>query len=162
MQCPKCHYNGSRVVDSRPADDGRAIRRRRECESCGYRFTTFERVEATPLLVIKKNGGREEFSRDKILRGLIRSAEKRPVSMEQMEQIADQVENQVRSLGENEVSTELIGEYVMEHLKGLDEIAYIRFASVYRQFKDMSVFLKELQDIVKDDKSKDSSEDDPA
>lgn len=162
MQCPKCHYNGSRVVDSRPADDGRAIRRRRECESCGYRFTTFERVEATPLLVIKKNGGREEFSRDKILRGLIRSAEKRPVSMEQMEQIADQVENQVRSLGENEVSTELIGEYVMEHLKELDEIAYIRFASVYRQFKDMSVFLKELQDIVKDDKSKDSSEDDPA
>lgn len=162
MQCPKCHYNGSRVVDSRPADDGRAIRRRRECESCGYRFTTFERVEATPLLVIKKNGGREEFSRDKVLRGLIRSAEKRPVSMEQMEQIADQVENQVRSLGENEVSTELIGEYVMEHLKELDEIAYIRFASVYRQFKDMSVFLKELQDIVKDDKSKDSSEDDPA
>lgn len=154
MQCSKCQYNGSRVVDSRPADEGRAIRRRRECESCGFRFTTFERIEAAPLLVIKKNGGREEFNRDKILRGLIRSAEKRPVSMEQMEQIVDQVENKVRSLGENEVSTTLIGEYVMEDLVGLDEIAYIRFASVYRQFKDMSVFLKEMQDILdKDGKS---------
>ncbi|WEG72697.1 transcriptional regulator NrdR [Vagococcus intermedius] len=154
MQCSKCQYNGSRVVDSRPADEGRAIRRRRECESCGFRFTTFERIEAAPLLVIKKNGGREEFNRDKILRGLIRSAEKRPVSMEQMEQIVDQVENKVRSLGENEVSTTLIGEYVMEDLVDLDEIAYIRFASVYRQFKDMSVFLKEMQDILdKDGKS---------
>lgn len=148
MQCPKCHYNGSRVVDSRPADEGRAIRRRRECEECSFRFTTFERIEAAPLLVIKKNGGREEFNRDKILRGLIRSAEKRPVSMEQMEQIVDQVENKVRSLGENEVSTTLIGEYVMEYLVDLDEIAYIRFASVYRQFKDMGVFLKEMQDIL--------------
>lgn len=148
MQCSKCQYNGSRVVDSRPSDEGRAIRRRRECESCGFRFTTFERIEAAPLLVIKKNGGREEFNRDKILRGLIRSAEKRPVSMEQMEQIVDQVENKVRSLGENEVSTTLIGEYVMEELVNLDEIAYIRFASVYRQFKDMSVFLKEMQEIL--------------
>lgn len=153
MQCSKCQYNGSRVVDSRPSDEGRAIRRRRECESCGFRFTTFERIEATPLLVIKKNGGREEFNRDKILRGLIRSAEKRPVSMEQMEQIVDQVENKVRSLGENEISTTLIGEYVMEELVDLDEIAYIRFASVYRQFKDMSVFLKEMQEILdKEDK----------
>lgn len=157
MQCPKCQYNGSRVVDSRPADDGRAIRRRRECESCGFRFTTFERIEAAPLLVIKKNGGREEFNRDKILRGLIRSAEKRPVSMEQMEQIVDQVENKVRGLGENEVSTTKIGEYVMEDLVGLDEIAYIRFASVYRQFKDMGVFLKEMQEILnKDDESPES------
>lgn len=151
MQCPKCHYNGSRVVDSRPADEGRAIRRRRECESCSFRFTTFERIEAAPLLVIKKNGGREEFNRDKILRGLIRSAEKRPVSMEQMEGIVDQVENKVRALGENEVSTTLIGEYVMEELVGLDEIAYIRFASVYRQFKDMGVFLKEMQEILNKD-----------
>ncbi|MFV0558503.1 MAG: transcriptional regulator NrdR [Enterococcus sp.] len=148
MRCPKCQHNSSRVIDSRQADDGRAIRRRRECESCGFRFTTFERIEATPLLVIKKNGAREEFNRDKILRGLIRSAEKRPVAMEQMEQIVDHVENRVRSHGENEVSTTLIGEYVMEELVNLDEIAYIRFASVYRQFKDMSVFLKELQDIV--------------
>ncbi len=157
MRCPKCQYNGSKVVDSRPSDEGRAIRRRRECEKCGFRFTTFERIEASPLLVIKKNGDREEFSRDKILRGLIRSAEKRPVAMEQMEQIVDQVENKVRDLGENEVSTTLIGEFVMEDLVKLDEIAYIRFASVYRQFKDMSVFLKELQDIVeKDDKTTES------
>lgn len=151
MQCPKCQNNGSRVVDSRPADDGRAIRRRRECENCGYRFTTFERIETTPLLVVKKNGNREEFNRDKILRGLVRSAEKRPVTMDQMEQIVDQVENQVRALGENEVSTTLIGELVMEKLINLDEIAYIRFASVYRQFKDMSVFLQEMQEIVKKD-----------
>ena len=123
MQCPKCHHNNSRVVDSRQADDGRVIRRRRECENCGYRFT-------------------------KILRGLIRSAEKRPVTMDQMETIVDHVESRVRALGENEISTTQIGEYVMEDLVDLDEIAYIRFASVYRQFKDMSVFLKELQDIV--------------
>ncbi|MFW3577164.1 transcriptional regulator NrdR [Vagococcus fluvialis] len=148
MQCPKCQYNGSRVVDSRPADDGRAIRRRRECEDCGFRFTTFERVEVTPLLVVKKNGTREEFNRDKVLRGLVRSAEKRPVPMEKMEQIVDNVENRIRSLGENEVSTTLIGEYVMEDLVNLDEIAYIRFASVYRQFKDMSVFLEELQEVI--------------
>ncbi len=154
MRCPRCQHNNSRVIDSRQADDGRAIRRRRECENCSFRFTTFERIEAAPLLVIKKNGEREEFNRDKILRGLIRSAEKRPVAMEQMEQIVNHVENRVRSLGENEVSTNLIGEYVMEDLVDLDEIAYIRFASVYRQFKDMSVFLKELQDIV--DKAKEN------
>lgn len=157
MRCPRCQHNNSRVIDSRQADDGRAIRRRRECENCSFRFTTFERIEAAPLLVIKKNGEREEFNRDKILRGLIRSAEKRPVAMEQMEQIVNHVENRVRSLGENEVSTNLIGEYVMEDLVDLDEIAYIRFASVYRQFKDMSVFLKELQDIV--DKAKENNKD---
>ncbi|MDR0920926.1 MAG: transcriptional regulator NrdR [Lactobacillales bacterium] len=148
MRCPKCQNNHSRVIDSRQSEDGRAIRRRRECENCGFRFTTFERIEATPLLVVKKNGAREEFSRDKILRGLIRSAEKRPVAMEQMEKIVDDVEKRVRSLGENEVSSTLIGEYVMEDLVDVDEIAYIRFASVYRQFKDMSVFLKELEEIV--------------
>lgn len=156
MRCPKCSDNNSRVIDSRPADEGRAIRRRRECEECSYRFTTFERIEATPLLVVKKNGDREEFNREKMLRGLIRSAEKRPIAMEKMEKIVDVVENRIRSLGENEVSTHLIGEYVMEDLVHLDEIAYIRFASVYRQFKDMSVFLKELQDIV--GKTKDSTD----
>ena len=148
MQCPKCQYNGSRVVDSRPSDENRAIRRRRECESCGFRFTTFERIEATPVLVVKKDGKREEFNREKILRGLIRSAEKRPVSLEQMENVVDKVENRVRSLGENEVPTSLIGEYVMEYLVDLDEIAYIRFASVYRQFKDVSVFIEEMQEMV--------------
>ncbi|GAA3022633.1 transcriptional regulator NrdR [Tetragenococcus solitarius] len=148
MHCPKCHHNNSRVIDSRQTDDGRAIRRRRECENCGYRFTTFERIEEAPLLVIKKNGAREEFNREKILRGLIRSAEKRPVAMEQMEQIVDHVEKRIRESGESEISSNVIGEYVMEDLKDVDEIAYIRFASVYRQFKDMSVFLKELEDIV--------------
>ncbi|MDA5386913.1 transcriptional regulator NrdR [Loigolactobacillus backii] len=152
MQCPRCHHNGSRVVDSRPTDEGRVIRRRRECENCGFRFTTFERVEQTPLLVIKKNGTREEFNREKILRGLIRSAEKRPVTMEQMTQIVDEVENKVRSLGENEVASQAIGEYVMGLLADVDEITYIRFASVYRQFKDMNVFLKELNDMVEKDK----------
>ena len=147
MQCPRCQNNGSKVVDSRPADDGRAIRRRRECEACNFRFTTFERVEKTPLLVIKKNGTREEFNREKILRGLIRSCEKRPVAMEKVEKIVDDVENQIRGLGENEIASAIIGEYIMEKLADVDEVAYIRFASVYRQFKDMSVFLKELQEF---------------
>lgn len=151
MKCPHCGNNGSRVVDSRPTDEGRVIRRRRECEDCGFRFTTFERVEATPLLVIKKNGSREEFDRDKILNGIVRAAEKRPVKMEQMTDIVDKVENKIRSLGESEVSSQVIGEYVMNILVDLDEIAYIRFASVYRQFKDMNVFLNELQDMVKKD-----------
>ena len=151
MKCPHCGNNGSRVVDSRPTDEGRVIRRRRECEDCGFRFTTFERVEATPLLVIKKNGSREEFDRDKMLKGIVRAAEKRPVKMEQMTDIVDKVENKIRSLGESEVSSQVIGEYVMNILVDLDEIAYIRFASVYRQFKDMNVFLNELQDMVKKD-----------
>ena len=154
MQCLKCHHNSSKVIDSRQADDGRAIRRRRECESCGFRFTTFERIEETPLLVIKKNGTREEFNREKVLRGLVRSAEKRPVTMDQMESIVEKVERKIRETGDNEIQTNLIGEYVMEYLVDLDEIAYIRFASVYRQFKDMSVFLKELQDIVEKAKDK--------
>ena len=154
MQCPHCHHNSSLVVDSRPTDGGRAIRRRRECENCGFRFTTFERVEQTPLLVIKKNGTREEFNREKILKGLIRAAEKRPVTMEQMQGIVDSVENQLRAIGENEVSSQAIGEYVMSKLADVDDVAYIRFASVYRQFKDMSVFMQELQDMMKKEKTK--------
>jgi transcriptional repressor NrdR len=154
MKCPHCGNNGSRVVDSRPTDEGRVIRRRRECEKCGFRFTTFERVEATPLLVIKKNGSREEFNRDKILKGIVRAAEKRPLNMEQMTDMVDKVENKVRSLGESEISSQIIGEYVMNILVDLDEIAYIRFASVYRQFKDMHVFLDELQDMMKKDEER--------
>lgn len=157
MQCPKCHHQNSRVIDSRQADDSRAIRRRRECENCGQRFTTFERIEESPLLVIKKNGVREEFNRKKILRGIIRSAEKRPVAMEQMEKIVDHVERRIREKGVTEISSTVIGEYVMEDLAQVDEISYIRFASVYRQFKDMSVFLQELQQIV--DKAKDNKQD---
>src|SRR5699024_8388933 len=119
MQCPKCHHNSSKVIDSRQADDGRAIRRSRECDSCGFSFNTFERIEETPLLVIKKNGTREEFNRDKVLRGLVRSAEKRPVTMGQMENIVDKVERKIRESGENEIPTNLIGEYVMEYLVDL-------------------------------------------
>ena len=142
MKCPNCHKNGSRVVDSRPADNGHAIRRRRECEQCGYRFTTFERVEVTPLLVIKKNGTREEFQREKLLRGIVRAAEKRPVGIDEITEIVDKVENKLRSVGGTEVSSQLIGEYVMKILADVDEVAYIRYASVYREFKDMHAFAK--------------------
>lgn len=152
MKCPKCHEEGSRVVDSRPADEGHAIRRRRECTNCGFRFTTFERVEATPLLVIKKNGTREEFNREKILKGIVRATEKRPVGMDQITAIVNQVENKVRSVGETEVSSQLIGEYIMGILADVDEVAYIRFASVYRQFKDMAAFRDELEELMARDK----------
>lgn len=145
MQCPKCKNNGSRVVDSRPADDGRSIRRRRECDECGYRFTTFERIEKAPLLVIKRNGTREEFNREKLLNELVRSAEKRPISLSQLEAIVTGVERAINQKGENEVSSELIGEMVMDHLAKIDDIAYIRFASVYRQFTDRKMFLQELE-----------------
>ncbi|WP_353989116.1 transcriptional regulator NrdR [Pediococcus argentinicus] len=159
MRCPHCNNNGSRVVDSRPTDEGRVIRRRRECEKCGFRFTTFERVEVTPLLVIKKNGAREEFDRDKLLRGIIRAAEKRPVKMDEMTAIVDKVENKIRALGESEVSSQIIGEYVMNLLADVDEIAYIRFASVYRQFKDMNVFMYELQEMIKKERANNKKED---
>lgn len=150
MLCPHCHHNGSRVIDSRPAEDHLSIRRRRECINCGFRFTTFERYEETPLLVVKKDGTREGFSRQKILNGLVRAAEKRPVSMDQLTKLADQVESQVRRLGENEVASQVVGEYVMEALKSIDEIAYIRFASVYRQFKDVEAFTAEIAAMKKE------------
>ena len=145
MQCPRCKFNGSRVIDSRPADDGRSIRRRRECDECGYRFTTFERLEKTPILVIKRNGNREAFNREKLLNGLVRSAEKRPIPLSQLEQIVNEVEHTINQEGENEISSMLIGEMVMDYLAKIDDIAYIRFASVYRQFTDRKMFLKELE-----------------
>ncbi|HJA73015.1 MAG TPA: transcriptional regulator NrdR [Candidatus Limosilactobacillus faecipullorum] len=148
MICPHCHHNGSRVVDSRPSEDGTFIRRRRECMNCGFRFTTFERYEETPLLVIKKDGTRQEFSRQKVLNGLVRSAEKRPVSMEKLTDIASNVEVRIRRLGENEVSSQVIGEFVMNELQEVDQIAYIRFASVYRQFKDVDTFMNELKSVM--------------
>lgn len=151
MQCPKCHYNGSRVVDSRPIDDNNSIRRRRECESCHHRFTTFERIEQSPLLVIKKNGTREEFSREKLLRGLVRSCEKRPIALEQLEDLVNTVETEIRSQGENEISSLEIGKYVMDELVKIDDVAYIRFASVYRQFSDRQTFLDELKKLEKKD-----------
>lgn len=149
MQCPKCHYNGSKVVDSRPVEESNSIRRRRECERCHHRFTTFERIEQTPLLVIKKNGNREEFSREKLLRGLIRSAEKRPIALEQLEDIVTEVEKEIRASGENEVPSMTIGEHVMDKLAAIDDVAYIRFASVYRQFSDRKTFLEELKNMEK-------------
>lgn len=154
MQCPHCHHNNSRVVDSRPSEDGTCIRRRRECINCGFRFTTFERYEQAPLLVIKKDGTRQAFNRQKVLNGLVRSAEKRPVSLEKLTAVADAVEQKVRSLGENEISSQQIGEYVMNALKNLDEISYIRFASVYRQFKDVDAFMNELETMIKQNHQK--------
>ncbi|MGR3741595.1 transcriptional regulator NrdR [Companilactobacillus sp. DQM5] len=148
MMCPHCHKNSSRVVDSRPSDEGRAIRRRRECENCGFRFTTFEKVEESPLLVIKKDGNREEFSGDKLLRGLVRAAEKRPISIDQMRQVVNQVENELRALGESEIRSQEIGEHVMKKLAKIDDVTYIRFASVYREFKDMNVFMQEVKDLM--------------
>ena len=148
MRCPNCSHNGTRVLDSRPVDDGRSIRRRRECESCLYRFTTFERVEETPLIVVKKDGTREKFSKEKMLRGLIKACEKRPVSLKQLEDVTQHVERELRNIGVSEVESDKVGEMVMEALRDIDEVAYVRFASVYRQFKDLNVFIEELKDIL--------------
>jgi transcriptional repressor NrdR len=154
MRCPTCQYNGTRVLDSRPVDDSRSIRRRRECERCAYRFTTFEKVEEIPLIVVKKEGTREEFNRDKILRGLIRACEKRPVPLKELENIADDIEKELRSQGVSEVKSDLIGEMVMNKLAGVDEVSYVRFASVYRQFKDINVFIEELKDLIGKERKK--------
>jgi transcriptional repressor NrdR len=148
MKCPFCDYSGTKVLDSRSANENKSIRRRRECEKCTRRFTTFEMVEEMPLIVIKKDGSREEFSREKMLRGLIRACEKRPVSMEKLEMIVSEVEMQLRNTANAEVDSREIGEIVMEQLYPVDEVAYIRFASVYRQFKDINMFLKELTQIL--------------
>ena len=148
MRCPACQYNGTRVVDSRPVDDNKEIRRRRECESCAHRFTTFERIEETPLIVIKKDGSREEFSREKVLRGLIRACEKRPVALEVLEDLVLTIEKDLRRIGNAEVQSGEVGEMVMNRLATIDEVAYVRFASVYRQFKDITVFIDELKDLL--------------
>lgn len=149
MKCPACQHNGTRVVDSRPVDDNKSIRRRRECEACGYRYTTFEKVEEMPLIVVKKDGSREEFSREKVLRGLIRACEKRPVPLEVLEEVVFDIEKNLRRAGNAEVKSEDVGELVMDRLAGIDEVAYVRFASVYRQFKDITVFIDELKDLLK-------------
>jgi len=149
MRCPNCGHFGSRVLDSRPSNENRSIRRRRECESCNERFTTFEFVEETPIIVIKKDGMREEFSREKVLRGLIRACEKRPVALETLENIVHSIENDLRHTGLQEYPSQEIGEKVMNELYKVDEVAYVRFASVYRQFKDITVFIKELTDLLK-------------
>jgi transcriptional repressor NrdR len=148
LKCPYCDYLGTKVLDSRPANENRSIRRRRECEKCSRRFTTFEMVEEMPLIVIKKGGSREEFSREKMLRGLIRACEKRPVSVEQLESIVSEVERSLRHSANAEVESQEIGELVMEQLYPVDEVAYVRFASVYRQFKDINMFMKELKGLL--------------
>lgn len=150
MKCPKCQSEESRVVDSRQSEN--SIRRRRECESCHNRFTTFERIEEMPLLVIKKDDTREVFNRDKIITGIVRSAQKRPVSSEAIEKTVERVERKIRMLAENEVSSDVVGEYVMEELAELDEITYVRFASVYRSFKDVSDLEELLRNITKKNK----------
>lgn len=147
MKCPYCGHSGTKVLDSRSANENKSIRRRRECESCFKRFTTFEMVEETPLFVIKKDGSREEFNREKILRGLIRACEKRPVSLERLEAIVSEVEKQLRNTASAEVNSRDIGELVMGELYPVDEVAYVRFASVYRQFRDINMFMKELTEI---------------
>ena len=148
MKCPFCGFTDSKVIDSRPAEDGTTIRRRRECLDCQKRFTTYEIVERMPLVVIKRDGSRQSFDKIKIINGLIRACEKRPVSMAQIEGVADEVEQELRGRLESEVQSERIGEMVMDRLKGLDEIAYVRFASVYRSFKDIQTFMEELAKIL--------------
>ncbi|WEG13913.1 transcriptional regulator NrdR [Pullulanibacillus sp. KACC 23026] len=149
MHCPSCHHVGTRVLDSRPVNEGRSIRRRRECEACHYRFTTFETVEEIPLVVVKKGENRESFNRDKILRGLIKACEKRPVPLEKLEDAVNRIEKELRSRGVSEIKSDEIGELVMDELSQIDEVAYVRFASVYRQFKDINVFIHELKDLLK-------------
>ena len=148
MRCPFCGYSESKVIDSRPADEGASIRRRRECLSCSKRFTTYETVESLPMVVIKKDGSRQSFDRNKILRGMIRACEKRPVSLGALETIADEIEQDLQNSMEREISTETIGERVMERLRAVDQVAYVRFASVYRQFKDIDTFMAELNKLL--------------
>ena len=152
MKCPFCGYTDSKVIDSRPAEDGTTIRRRRECLDCAKRFTTYEIIERMPLVVIKRDGSRESFDKVKIINGVIRACEKRPVTMTQIENLANDIELELRGRLESEVKSELVGEMVMERLKDLDEVAYVRFASVYRSLKDINTFMEELTKLLGDRK----------
>lgn len=148
MKCPYCGYSESKVIDSRPADENASIRRRRECLSCAKRFTTYETVESIPLVVVKKDGSRQSFDKGKILGGMIRACEKRPVPMAELERIAGAIELDLQNSMEREISSEIIGEKVMERLRNVDQVAYVRFASVYRQFKDIDTFMTELNKLL--------------
>ena len=150
MKCPFCGYSESKVIDSRPAEEGATIRRRRECLDCQRRFTTYEIVERMPLVVIKRDGSRQSFDKVKLINGMVRACEKRPVSLNQLEQIADEIEQDLQSGLEREISTVIIGEMVMSRLKDVDEVAYVRFASVYRSFKDINTFMDELAKLLSD------------
>ena len=149
MKCPFCFYEESKVIDSRPTDEGERIRRRRECLKCGKRFTTYEIIETVPVIVIKRDKSRQVFDRSKILSGLLRACEKRPVSIETLEKIVDEMEFTLQNSPDREVPSERIGELAMEKLKDIDEVAYVRFASVYRQFQDIQTFMDELKSMMK-------------
>jgi len=150
MKCPFCGYEESKVIDSRPTDEGQRIRRRRECLECGKRFTTYEIIESLPIIVIKKDKSRETFNRNKLMTGLLRACEKRPVSIDTLDNMIDEIEVIIQNSLDREVSSERIGELVMEKLKEIDEVAYVRFASVYRQFKDINTFMSELNKLLRD------------
>ena len=150
MKCPFCGYKESKVVDSRPAEEGTSIRRRRECLSCLKRFTTYETVESLPMVVIKKDGSRQSFDRRKVLNGMIRACEKRPVPFDSLERMSEEIEQTLQNSLEREVSTEYIGELVMDKLRTVAEVAYVRFASVYRQFKDIDTFMRELNKLLEE------------
>ncbi len=152
MKCPFCGYTESKVIDSRPAEEGATIRRRRECLACGKRFTTYEIIERLPLVVVKRDGSRQSFDKVKLINGMVRACEKRPVSLDTLEKIADEIEQELQSNLEREVSTVNVGEMVMKRLKEIDEVAYVRFASVYRSFKDINTFMEELSKLLMDKK----------
>lgn len=152
MKCPYCDYYDSKVIDSRPTEEGQSIRRRRECVSCGERFTTYEKIEAVPIMVIKKDGNRQAYDRNKLLNGIIKSCEKRPVSISQIEGIVDDIERNLSNSMKKEVTSVDIGEMVMNKLKDIDEVSYVRFASVYRQFKDLNSFMDELKTIINEER----------
>ena len=149
MKCPFCGDDNTRVIDSRPADDNSAIRRRRQCDVCGKRFTTYEKVDTIPLMIIKKDRTREAYDRSKIEKGLVRSCHKRPVTMDQIEACVDAVESEIFNLGQREVESSAVGAIVMDKIRTLDEVAYVRFASVYREFKDVNTFMDELKKLLK-------------
>ena len=148
MKCPYCGYSESKVIDSRPADENASIRRRRECLSCTRRFTTYETVESLPMVVVEKDGSRQSFERSKVLGGMIRACEKRPVPLAELERIAAEIEQDLQNSMEREIPSERIGEKVMERLRTVDQVAYVRFASVYRQFKDIDTFMEELTKLL--------------
>ena len=148
MKCPFCGYSDSKVIDSRPAEEGSTIRRRRECLACQKRFTTYEIIERLPLVVIKRDGSRQSFDKVKLINGMVRACEKRPVTLSQLEAIADEIEQELQSGLEREIRTGDIGEMVMSRLKDVDEVAYVRFASVYRSFKDINTFMEELSKLL--------------
>ncbi|MBQ2691765.1 MAG: transcriptional regulator NrdR [Clostridia bacterium] len=153
MKCPFCGYNESKVVDSRPTDEGSSIRRRRECLSCGSRFTTYETVESLPIVVVKKDGSRQTFDRNKILSGMVKACEKRLVPLSRLEEAVNSIEQNISNSLNREVKSEHIGELAMEELKKIDEVAYVRFASVYRQFKDINTFMEELNKLLRNGKT---------